>query len=57
LESKDAKIWRPRQVYVGPSVRSYIPLELREEETDFDVTNFTVSVWKNNVLSFSFIFS
>ncbi|CAB4442621.1 unnamed protein product [Rhizophagus irregularis] len=41
LESKDAKIWRPRQVYVGPNVRSDIPLELREEESNYDVTNFT----------------
>ncbi|CAG8512385.1 11143_t:CDS:10 [Acaulospora colombiana] len=30
LEDKEAKIWRPRQVYVGPGVRSYIPMELRE---------------------------
>ncbi|CAH1768994.1 4552_t:CDS:2, partial [Entrophospora sp. SA101] len=27
---KETKIWRPRQVYVGPSVRSYIPLDSRE---------------------------
>ncbi|CAJ0751641.1 14655_t:CDS:2, partial [Entrophospora sp. SA101] len=30
LEDKETKIWRPRQVYVGPSVRSYIPLDSRE---------------------------
>ncbi|CAG8708415.1 3606_t:CDS:10, partial [Acaulospora morrowiae] len=30
LENKDAKIWRPRQVYDGPGVRSYVPMELRE---------------------------
>ncbi|CAG8511020.1 15068_t:CDS:10 [Funneliformis mosseae] len=30
LEDKESKIWRPRQVYVGESVRSYIPLEHRE---------------------------
>ncbi|RHZ83066.1 hypothetical protein Glove_99g185 [Diversispora epigaea] len=30
LEDKESKIWRPRQVYVGPSVRSYVPLELRD---------------------------
>jgi len=41
LEGKDSKIWRPRQVYVGPSVRSYIPLEHREEESDYDVTKFS----------------
>lgn len=32
LEDKESKIWRPRQVYVGPSVRSYVPLDLREAD-------------------------
>jgi citrate synthase len=31
LEDKNSKIWRPRQVYVGPGVRSYVPLDLREQ--------------------------
>ncbi|CAG8615846.1 13992_t:CDS:2, partial [Racocetra fulgida] len=37
LEDKDAKIWRPRQVYVGPSVRSYVPLELRDSDSNISV--------------------
>ncbi|CAG8581331.1 8112_t:CDS:2, partial [Scutellospora calospora] len=37
LEDKESKIWRPRQVYVGPSVRSYVPLELRETENNVAV--------------------
>ncbi|CAG8837359.1 22677_t:CDS:2, partial [Racocetra persica] len=37
LEDKDAKIWRPRQVYVGPSVRSYVPLELRDSDNNISV--------------------
>ncbi|KAG9292443.1 hypothetical protein G9A89_015313 [Geosiphon pyriformis] len=40
LEDKDNKIWRPRQVYMGEGVRSYIPLELRESAGN---ENFNVS--------------
>jgi citrate synthase len=29
LEDKDQKIARPRQVYLGPSRRDYLPLERR----------------------------
>ncbi|EGF77185.1 hypothetical protein BATDEDRAFT_91903 [Batrachochytrium dendrobatidis JAM81] len=29
LDDKDAKIWRPRQVYVGEAKRSYVPLDAR----------------------------
>jgi citrate synthase len=31
LEDKEQKIARPRQVYTGPEVRDYVPLEKREE--------------------------
>ena len=51
LESKDSKIWRPRQVYVGPSVRSYIPLELREERGD-DITKVEVDILQQNLIFF-----
>ncbi|CAG8585474.1 16385_t:CDS:2, partial [Dentiscutata heterogama] len=37
LEDKESKIWRPRQVYVGPSVRSYVPLDLRETDNNIIV--------------------
>ncbi|CAG8519210.1 3537_t:CDS:10 [Dentiscutata erythropus] len=37
LEDKDSKIWRPRQVYVGPSVRSYVPLDLRDTDNNIVV--------------------
>jgi len=41
LEDKDSKIWRPRQAYTGPPVRSYIPMESREISGDqtFDVVH------------------
>ncbi|KAJ3073309.1 hypothetical protein HK102_006033, partial [Quaeritorhiza haematococci] len=32
LEDPDAKIWRPRQVYIGHQKRSYIPLEHRDNK-------------------------
>ena len=31
IEASNPKIWRPRQVYVGPQVRDYVPIEDREE--------------------------
>jgi citrate synthase len=31
LEDKEQKIARPRQVYTGPEVRDYVPLDQREE--------------------------
>jgi len=31
ITSKDSRIGRPRQVYVGPPARSYTPLEEREK--------------------------
>ncbi|RUS24698.1 citrate synthase-like protein [Jimgerdemannia flammicorona] len=34
LEEKDAKIWRPRQIYVGPPRRSFVPLSHREQGTE-----------------------
>jgi len=30
MESGDSRIYRPRQIYVGPTVRSYVPLKNRE---------------------------
>lgn len=33
LEDPDAKIWRPRQVYVGETKRSYVPLSSRDEKS------------------------
>lgn len=30
LLSDDNKIWRPRQVYIGPSRRDYVPLSKRK---------------------------
>lgn len=36
LDSSNAKIWRPRQIYVGESKRDYVPMENREEK---EVTN------------------
>jgi citrate synthase len=29
LEAKETKIGRPRQVYVGPPARDYVPIEQR----------------------------
>jgi citrate synthase len=29
LDSSGAKIWRPRQVYVGEKLRDYVPMEQR----------------------------
>lgn len=29
LEDKNAKIWRPRQVYTGSGLRPYVPLDKR----------------------------
>ncbi|CAG8566273.1 6920_t:CDS:2 [Paraglomus occultum] len=40
LEDKESKIWRPRQAYTGPPVRSYIPMESRENDKD---TTFNVA--------------
>ena len=31
IEASNPKIWRPRQVYVGPQVRDYVPIGDREE--------------------------
>ncbi|CAZ82917.1 unnamed protein product [Tuber melanosporum] len=31
IEASNPKIWRPRQVYVGPQVRDYVPIECRLE--------------------------
>ncbi|KAJ3032620.1 hypothetical protein HDV00_007314 [Rhizophlyctis rosea] len=33
VDDPDAKIWRPRQVYVGEGKRSYVPLSVRESES------------------------
>lgn len=33
LEDPDAKIWRPRQVYIGETKRSYVPLAVRDESS------------------------
>jgi len=41
LEDNESKIWRPRQAYTGPPVRSYIPMESREKNGD---TTFMVAV-------------
>lgn len=32
LDSSNAKIWRPRQIYVGENKRDYVPMENREEK-------------------------
>jgi citrate synthase len=29
MESPDTKIGRPRQIYVGPKVTNYVPIEAR----------------------------
>jgi citrate synthase len=33
LQQGGVKIWRPRQIYVGPPRRDYVPVENREEQT------------------------
>lgn len=32
LDSSNAKIWRPRQIYVGENKRDFVPMEDREEK-------------------------
>lgn len=36
LDSSSAKIWRPRQVYVGEGLRDYVPMEGRAEKEIVD---------------------
>ena len=31
IESSVSRIYRPRQVYVGPTVRSYVPIDKRDK--------------------------
>ena len=38
MEDPDGKLYRPRQVYVGPSKREYIPIEEREKSTATEST-------------------
>ncbi|KAG8709344.1 hypothetical protein FRC08_018386 [Ceratobasidium sp. 394] len=37
LQPGSVKIWRPRQVYVGPGIRDFVPMDERPVESDEDV--------------------
>lgn len=45
LSPDGVKIWRPRQIYVGPSVRDYSPIEDRDEVDRKKVTDAPTAVF------------